>query len=783
MVHYCTILLLLLLLQPEVVAIEPLVPFLPSLLTFQNGSIVTSSSDWKLRKSEVVDQLSSYITGKLPREGPTIKSCVLVNSTVVNHDRNDHDHASTSATSNFYYLTFDTRNGGVTSNVSYYIELLIPNNNGAHCPLFLTQWNHRSWGVLGLSRGYCSLIYPGSDVRDVAPRFQDAYPNATMMLIIARAYVASKTLDIFFNKDSTFAFHLPNINQSQICITGHSRNGKQSLLAAAIDERFAAVVGSSPGAPIASPYHLSSHNFYGEGPDAGQAGHWWLKSIEQYAAHPEQFPVDGNGVLAAIAPRRAAIANGWTDHEGDINFADECNVRSAMEVYKLFGTKAEENLRVIHRPGDHHGFDDVSTYFDWFDYGFGRLSYDFPLSWSSQTQEKVGTNPFPLTYLTPAGFDWKTWYSAFGSTTLAPPPPSSPVKDRVRWLIQLENDNTVYSKGATYAEDSKDGQFRFPSVMMGEDYENWKEKYSISRQPLSFGNYVTGNLFWSTKSLEKDVPCPVVVWLHPYSYATGYYSSYIKNGNVVVELTQAGYCVLAYDQVGMATRVNEGGTNFYARSGKTSSLFGQMVSDAISAVDVLMCMTAEGRKDRTLCGTGSDYTGPYIVFPAPGTPTLDGKQITLAGYSLGGNVALHVAALDSRVTSVASFSGFTPFRTDFNHNKSTGGIQRLYSFHALIPRLGLFANDGNHFGTYEDIPYDYRELLVSLVAPRPVLILTAKEDRDATYEDVKNCVDQAKEQGWTGDNAKLFNHTTTETATNMGLMEIDLFVDWLGKSR
>jgi hypothetical protein len=38
-------------------------------------------------------------------------------------------------------------------------------------------------------------------------------------------------------------------------------------------------------------------------------------------------------------------------------------------VYKLLG--AEENLRNIYRYGQHHGFDDVTTYFDWFDKAFG----------------------------------------------------------------------------------------------------------------------------------------------------------------------------------------------------------------------------------------------------------------------------------------------------------------------------------------------------------------------------------------------------------------------------
>ena len=40
----------------------------------------------------------------------------------------------------------------------------------------------------------------------------------------------------------------------------------------------------------------------------------------------------------------------------------------------------------------------------------------------------------------------------------------------------------------------------------------------------------------------------------------------------------------------------------------------------------------------------------------------DGRRVYLLGYSLGGMVALHAAALDQRVSGVACFSGFTPWR-------------------------------------------------------------------------------------------------------------------------
>ena len=58
------------------------------------------------------------------------------------------------------------------------------------------------------------------------------------------------------------------------------------------------------------------------------------------------------------------------------------------------------------------------------------------------------------------------------------------------------------------------------------------------------------------------VPPPLgcVVWLHPYSYATGYFGSYVK-GSPIVALVEAGFAVLAYDQVWFASRVRSGGAD------------------------------------------------------------------------------------------------------------------------------------------------------------------------------------------------------------------------------
>ena len=68
-------------------------------------------------------------------------------------------------------------------------------------------------------------------------------------------------------------------------------------------------------------------------------------------------------------------------------------------------------------------------------------------------------------------------------------------------------------------------------------------------------------------------------------------------------------------------------------------------------------------------------------------PDVDASRFLIAGFSLGGTVALHAAALDARAAGVASFSGFTPMRND-TAGRPTGGLRRVARMHALVPRLG-----------------------------------------------------------------------------------------------
>jgi pimeloyl-ACP methyl ester carboxylesterase len=172
----------------------------------------------------------------------------------------------------------------------------------------------------------------------------------------------------------------------------------------------------------------------------------------------------------------------------------------------------------------------------------------------------------------------------------------------------------------------------------------------------------------------------------------------------ILALVRAGYAVFAFDQTGHGSRTDEFKT-FFDRFPHWSRL-GRMVEDTRAAIDAIQ---KEG-----MC---------------------DGSKVYLYGYSMGGIVGLHTAALEPRVKGVVSICGFTPMRTD-TMATGTGGLARYSLDLPLMPRLGFFV------GTESKVPYDYNELIAT-IAPRPVYVMQPELDRDANVSDVQTAVEQA----------------------------------------
>ena len=690
---------------------------LPPLLTRLDGTPVRSVAAWQQRRQEISDLMCQYFIGTFPDTVPRLLEAEIVDQQV-RPDRSMRRRVK---------LTFETPN-----RASFEIRIWIPPGEGPF-PVLLTQplTYQMGWAEAAHRRGYLVVFYPGADSlsgnRTVFPGyhqvhrvFQREYPQASWTEISTKAWIASRTLDYLLDprQDNPIA-------AGHVAIIGHSRHGKQSLIAAAFDTRITSVVARSAGSPGSCPYRFTSRNTCAEAP-ADFPDPWFRSSLKSYTGREHDLPIDAHGWLALIAPRPCLLDTAHNDGS-DPTFAVERAYLQGSAVYALLGKP--EHLRVSYRSGQHNPITDRQRQrnIDWFDLSFGRgaaRQADFPETLLHQ-------------------FDWQAWKQTHDPDELLwSPAPADPDhaerRRRVLWMLGQPPDQVVWEGQYTFLTDAE-------SAMMTHD------RWSVAgtrRLPVSFGENVRGNIYYNPQITS---PAGAVIWLHPYSYHSGYNEGYGVQGTTVYHrLARAGFVVLAYDQCGFGLRLLEG-RDFYQAYPKWSKL-GRMVHDVHAAVDFL--------------GGGTGVAQGQL-------PAIDQDRIYVLGFALGGNVGLHAAALDKRIAGVASFGGFTPLRTDTDR-KRTGGIRRLWQWHALQPRLGLFHN------REQQIPYDYDDL-AALIAPRPCLVYAPQRDRDSDAEDLRACIERARLHWRADGHPDRLVYRAPDDINRFQKDQQELFLDWLNE--
>ena len=646
---------------------------LPDVLTMMDGRRVETAADWPSRRAELAQLWQDTYLGDFPKEKPTLISAVLKGM-----------FPRRGGTTSKIGLTFAAPKQPIT----FEITLLRSIHDGTPQPLILTQPRHyqMAWAKKAAARGYLVCLYPGVDYNHREEKFpdyenvwkqvRDAYPEATWHSSLAiQAWIASRAID-FLLSPQELEWKNPII-EDQIGIIGHSRYGKQSLYAAAFDERITAVLARSSGSPTTAGYRFTGRHTYMETVQDFPS-EWALPSVIDYFGRENRLPVEGNGLLAMIAPRTCRLHTAY--HDGsDPTFAVERSYRSAKQAYQLLG--AEDRLSLQYREGNHDPITaaHVESNLDWFDEVFDRM------------KEKPDAPKETLLH----AFNWPAWKIRQRPVDLMVPALSAPLSTRVRWLLgeaPARNGAIDHAKSQV-AETSRD---------------RWNPD-GVVRHPIQFGERVKGNLMYSKEAAEKGTELPVVIWLHPFNYSHGYNEGYgVEGTTIYYRLAQAGYAVLCYDQLGFGDRLLEGPV--FDKAYPHWSRLGRMVHDVRRAVDFV-----------------SDFKGG---------PALNANKITLLGYSLGGMLAVHAAASDDRIASVATYSGFTPMRTD-TESKATGGNTRWWKWHALLPKLGLFS------GRESKIPYDYHDLL-NAISPRPVLVVAPSRDWHSDANEVQESVTKSQ---------------------------------------
>lgn len=670
----------------------PRANYLPDPFQFLDGRTVDMPSDWPSRRAEIRQLFEKWNIGSIPPK-PDLDHIVALDET-----------------RGVGYVTRNVRlEFGPDRQAMAEVSITIPDGTGPFPVLIGNGWTSAL-----VRRGYISCSF--NDSVDQQSNLRELYPDFDFATMGQRAWTAQLVVD--------YLYTVPQVDRARIAITGYSRGGKMATIAAAFDERIAAVIAGSTGVGGVQPWRLSGERGMGEGIESTTRmfPQWFPPQLRFFSGREDRLPVDANLLVSLIAPRACLMQYGLNDEVSHV-WGNEQSYYSALEVYQALGRS--DRLGMLRVPG-FHGANDREACLDWLDIQFGRSTRkwtnDLLFSWSFDEWVERSGEKVDLTHY-PAREPGRGLAEI--ETLAAWDEPAREVRESVEWMLGEQPPIMLRGAGRGFGrrrgpplgptELARGGSFN-PS-QLGPDVPAWviarnsqefgwlePQKSQTDSRRIRFGYNVTGDLFFPADRPE-GTKLPTVIWLHGYSYPLGYMWVYRRDLHPILALVRAGYAVLAFDQCGFGSRMAEAGP-FYDRYPHWSQL-GRMVEDTRAAIDAL-----------------------------ENDELVDPQQISLFGYTLGGMVALHTAALDSRVKSVVSISGFTPMRTD-TAERGTGGISRFSHIRPLVPRLGFFVGNEAH------IPYDYDELIAA-VAPRPVLVVQPQMDRDATPADVRAAIERAR---------------------------------------
>jgi len=643
----------------------PSLPFLPEPLILDEGGKnvpIKTAEQWQEKREWIKQQVKHWISGTFPPAPDNIKTEIISEKKIGK------------VTERVVLLSF-----GPGHKAKLHLNLLIPSGDGPF-PVFLTQWKEElnCWAHAAIARGYMVCRYTATDPKygyaDDAEKYLDIWwPKYDFSCLMRWAWAASRAVDHIYT--------LEMANKKQIGITGLSRNGKASLLAAAFDERITAAVPVSGLTGESNPYRYTSEKYNNETIEAITRNfpNWLHPRLRFFVGNEHKLPIDQNLVMSLVAPRHLMLASSFTESQGN-PMGVELAYKSAKKAYDFL--EAGSNIAIDLRFGYHKpAARDYERFIDFFDYAFKRgnirpknkLYYDYSFEkWKRLSKENIDIAKFP----------------AKGADDLLKDSQGRRIITAEQWLGKKKQirENISFTLG-----DEPD--LICPDIQA----DALRDVINLGWPEIKTAHVTEDILFGRVYIPKGKKNCPAIIYLHEYAHTTG---NVRGKSEIIDKLVRKGFAVYIFDQIGYGTRVLEG-TDFYRRWPKWSEM-GRAISDVRFAVDELSKIES-----------------------------IDSKKIFAAGYSLGATVALYSAAIDERIAGVVSVCGFTALRTS-GANENIEGIKAYSHLHGLIPRLGFF------IGHEKQLPVDFDEIIAS-IAPRPVAIIAPDMDRDADIADIKEC--------------------------------------------
>ncbi|MEP7353798.1 MAG: hypothetical protein ABI824_11245 [Acidobacteriota bacterium] len=374
---------------------------MPDVLTMENGTKVTKQN-WDKRRLEMRRILSYYAVGQMPPAPGNVKGREVSSESVLDGQVNYRQ----------VHLTF-----GPSSSLSLDIGVFTPASGGPFPTIILQSGSvpgvpalpHLPQGanqgkgqdVLLLvspeppvstasaanarpqtaamvakehadvfQRGYALVVFNPTDCAEDTTlrnpdgswafrntRFFPAYPGYDWGILAGWAWGASRVAD-YLEQDRA-------IDKTKLIITGASRNGKSSMIAAAFDDRLSAAPVVTGGGGIGAYRFAGPRN--SETLDIMQKKYpnWFSPNLHQFWGQHEKLPFDEHWFLALSAPRPFIALEGNTDTIS-LPEAVQQSILNAKPAFALLGVADHVG---VHYSNHGHAFtaEDWTAMMDFFD--------------------------------------------------------------------------------------------------------------------------------------------------------------------------------------------------------------------------------------------------------------------------------------------------------------------------------------------------------------------------------------------------------------------------------
>lgn len=317
---------------------------LPNPFLFDDGRTVKTVEDWKLRKKEIYKYAVDLQFGGMPPE-PEFLDVICLNK-------------------GKSHSTYKIYTGTREKPISFLCKMIMP--VGIKRPIIISgdmcagYFMKEDYINKALDKNIGWLLFDrteiASDIGNNKKMGQifETYPNLSFGVLSAWAWAYLRVVDALEK------LSLDSINLKYIAITGHSRGGKATLLAGAVDERIAIVNPNEACLCGGGCYRIEMEAKYNESnlwrsetlSDIWKNSSSWIgQDMERYIGRVQELPFDTHYLKGMVAPRILFVSEAtgdiWANPIGSWMTTMACG-----EIYKLLNKK--ENLYWYFRDGFHY---------------------------------------------------------------------------------------------------------------------------------------------------------------------------------------------------------------------------------------------------------------------------------------------------------------------------------------------------------------------------------------------------------------------------------------------